>query len=249
MCHNASYNDFAYIYDILTDDVEYEKRAEYIDMLIRENFDGKAELLCDLGCGTGSLCVLMADKGYDCIGIDNSDTMLNVAIQKNENKNILFLNQSICDFELFGTVDVFISTLDTVNYVTDSEDVYKMFSLVNNYLNPGGLFVFDVNSLYKFENILGNNTFVFEKDDVFYSWENCYEEEFLDFYLNFFVKDASGRYRRFSEQHCQKYHSHEFLMMCAEKCGLSFVTMYGDMSTEAPANEEERIFYIFKKLS
>ena len=249
MCLDVSYNNFAYVYDLLTDDVEYEKRADYVDLLVKKHFDGKAQLLCDLGCGTGSMCEFLSLKGYDCIGIDNSDTMLSVALQKHANKGILFLNQSICDFELFGTVDVFISTLDTVNYIIESRDIHNMFSLVNNYLNPGGIFIFDVNTLYKFENILGNNTFVFEKDNVFYTWENYYEEEFLDFYLNFFVKDTTGKYTRFSEQHSQKYHSCEFLSYCAEKADLSFVGMYGDMNTQKPADDEERIFYVFKKLS
>ena len=247
MSHNASYNDFAYVYDLLTDDVEYEKRADYIDSLIEKHFNGKAELLCDLGCGTGSMCVLFDKKGYDCIGVDNSEAMLNIAFQKREDNNILFLNQSICEFELFGTVDVFLSTLDTVNYITESKDVYNMFSLVNNYLNPDGLFIFDVNTLHKFENILGNNTFVFEKDDVFYTWENCYEDDFLDFYLNFFVKDSSGNYSRFSEQHCQKYHSHEFLIECAHKNGLSFEGCYADMTMHEPDADTERVFYVFKK--
>lgn len=247
MRHNASYNDFAYVYDLLTDDVEYEKRADYIDELISKHFKGKAELLCDLGCGTGSMCVLFDKKGYDCIGVDNSEAMLNIAFQKREGTNILFLNQSICEFELFGTVDVFLSTLDTVNYITESQDVYNMFSLVNNYLNPDGLFIFDVNTLYKFENILGNNTFVFEKDDVFYTWENFYEDEMLDFYLNFFIKDSSGNYSRFSEQHCQKYHSHEFLIDCAQKNGLSFEGCYADMTMCETDCNTERAFYVFKK--
>ena len=249
MFQDASYNNLAYVYDLLTDDVEYEKRANYIDELITKHFDGKAELLCDLGCGTGSMCVLLDKKGYDCIGIDNSDAMLSIAFQKAENTNILFLNQSICEFELFGTVDVFLSTLDTVNYITEPQDVYDMFSLVNNYLNPDGLFIFDVNTLHKFENVLGNNTFVFEKDNVFYTWENYYEEEILDFYLNFFLKDSSGKYSRFSEQHCQKYHSYEFLCDCARKSSLVLEGLYADMTMRKPDNDEERIFYVFKKPS
>ena len=244
MYNETPYNDFAYVYDALTDDVEYDKRSSYIDV-IKKHFSGKPELLCDLGCGTGSICKLMDQKGYDCIGIDSSEAMLNVAFQKAP--NILFLNQNICDFELYGTVDVFLSTLDTMNYVTQSEDVYKIFKLVNNYLNPGGIFIFDVNTLHKFENGLGNNTYFFDKDNIFYSWENFYEDNFLDFYLNFFVEENSGSYTRFTEHHTQKYHSREFLIKCAEDNSLSLEAVYGDMLFDIPSHEEERMFFVFKK--
>ncbi len=247
MLSENCYGDFAYIYDKLTDDVEYEIRANYIEELIKKHFGKHPEIVCDLGCGTGTICSIMHKKGYDMIGIDNSPDMLNVASGKNTDGKILFLNQDICDFELYGTVDVFLSMLDTVNYITDEKDVERMFKLVYNYLNPGGIFIFDVNSQYKFENVLGDNTLIFETDDVFYTWENWYEEEFLDFHLNFFVKDKKGLYTRFSEHHSQRYYEDAFLKDSAKKANMLFEKRYGDKGFGEPKETEERIFYVFRK--
>jgi len=244
---NSSYGDFAFIYDTLTDDVEYEKRSEYVKKLIDRHFPGEANLLCDLGCGTGTMCYLMNKSGFDVIGIDSSESMLSVASSKYEGQSILFLNQDMCDFELFGTVDVFISMLDSVNYITEPENFEKMFSLVNNYLNPNGIFIFDVNSKYKFENILGENTYTYEVDSIFYTWENYYEDELLDIYLNFFIKNKESTYDRIKEHHMQRYYSDEFIRNICNKNGLSVEGIYGDLSFEAPADESERIFYVIKK--
>jgi SAM-dependent methyltransferase len=243
----ASYGDFAYIYDTLTDDVEYEKRAEYIINLINTHLGRKPELLCDLGCGTGTILTILNAKGYDCIGIDSSDTMLSVASEKNTDGQVLYLNQDICSFELYGTVDVFLSMLDTVNYITDKDDLDNMFKLIANYLNPDGIFIFDINSKYKFEHVLGNNTYVYEKDNVFYTWENYYEDGFLDFDINFFVKDDVNNYQRITEQHSQRFYDLDFLKELADKHGLKTVAVYGDLRNNAPTDEEERIFVVMRK--
>lgn len=248
MHQNKSYGEFADIYDILTDDVEYEKRAEYIDKLVKVHLGRKADLLCDLGCGTGSICTLLSGKGYDCIGIDQSQEMLCVALTKNPDGKILYLNQNITDFELYGTVDVFLSMLDTVNYITDDEALCRMFSLVSNYLNPDGIFIFDVNTEYKFNYVLGNNTFVYEKDDIFYTWENFYEDGFLQFDINFFLKDKGDKYKRITEEHNQRYYSVEFLKNAGLKYGLETLAVLGDMSFENPAQNEERVFIVMKKI-
>jgi len=247
MAYKISYNDFAYVYDLLTDDVEYQKRTDYLEKLIQKHLKRKPDLLCDLGCGTGTVCSILNSKGYDCIGIDNSENMLNVATSKNQDNKILFLNQDITDFELYGTVDVFISMLDTLNYIDDPEALTHMFKLVNNYLNPGGIFIFDVNTEYKFKNILGNNTLVYELENVFYTWENYYEDDILEFYLNFFVKNDSGDYHRFTEQHIQRYYSIEFLTEASRKANLSVEAVYGDLGENSPQQQEERVFMVLKK--
>ncbi len=245
----ASYGDFAYIYDTLTDDVEYEKRAEYITKLINTHLGRKPELLCDLGCGTGTILTILNAKGYDCIGIDSSEEMLSVAAKKNTDGKILYLNQDITSFELYGTVDVFISMLDTVNYITDDKELKDMFELVANYLNPDGIFIFDINSLYKFEHILGNNTYAYEKDNIFYTWENYYEDELLQFDINFFIEEKDSRYKRISEQHDQRYYSIDFLKETASECGLYTLAVYGDLGFNPPGDEEERIFVVMRKRS
>ncbi len=247
MYDGLSYGDFAYVYDILTDDVEYEQRVEYVVKLMEKYFPGKPELVCDLGCGTGTVCQLLSQKGYDCIGIDYSDSMLNVASGKEGAENILYLKQDISEFELYGTVDVFLCMLDTLNYITEETDVEKMFSLVHNYLNPEGIFIFDVNTLYKFAEILGNNTFAYEKDDVFYTWENYYEDGMLDFYLNFFVAGDDGKYTRFSEEHSQRYYSIDALSSFAIKSGFKILGIYSELTFESPKEDDERVFIVLKK--
>jgi len=248
MQENTSYGDFAYFYDLLTDDVEYGKRCEYVERIIDLHLKHKPELICDLGCGTGTVCNMLTKKGYDCIGIDSSEDMLSVAMQKNADAKILYLNQNICDFELYGTVDVFLCMLDTVNYIDSPEAIKKMFSLVHNYLNPGGILIFDVNTLFKFQNILASNTYAYEKDNVFYTWENYYENGVLEFFLNFFVTEDEGdTYTRFSEQHFQYYYSREQLKTLGTQAGLSLEGIYSDLSLEPPKDDDERVFFVFRK--
>lgn len=248
MNDNMCYGDFAYVYDMLTDDVEYSKRANYVDELIKRYLDTDADLICDLGCGTGTICSILSKKGYDCIGIDSSEEMLNVACQKCSDSGILFLRQDITDFELYGTVDVFLSMLDTVNYIVEEKQLENMFKLVCNYLNTNGLFIFDVNTKNKFENILGCNTFAYETENIFYTWENFYEDGLLEFYLNFFIAQKNdGQYTRFTEKHNQRYYSVEHLKKYALNSGLTPVGVFSDLSFDAPSDLDERIFLVLKK--
>ena len=246
MNEELSYGGLACVYDMLTDDVAYDERTSYILKLLDKHLGKEPDILCDLGCGTGTICNLLSAKGIDCIGIDSSESMLSIARQKDSENKILYLLQDITEFELYGTVDVFLSMLDTLNYIVDEKDVFNIFKLVKNYLNPGGVFIFDINTKYKFENILGNNTFTYEKDGVFYSWENYYENNVLEFYLNFFVENEDGSYNRIYEEHIQRYHSLEFLQDCACKVGLELVGVYSDLTMSEPHDEDERIFLIFK---
>ncbi len=241
-----SYNDFAYLYDMLTGDVEYEKRADYIEKLIECHMDVKPELVADIGCGTGTMCNILAQRGYDMIGIDSSDSMLNIARSKSDS-NILYLNQDMTEFELYGTVDVILSLLDSVNYLTDDGDIEKFFVLADNYLNPGGLLIFDINTLYKFENILSDNIFNYEDDKIFYSWENSFDGEICEFYLNFFVERSDGTYRRITEQHFERVYTVDYIKSAIENSGLKLLGIYGDMSLDMPKNDEQRIFFVAKK--
>ena len=244
---NISYNGFAYIYDKLTDDVEYEKRAEYIEDIIKKHTNIKPGLMCDLACGTGTMCRILSKKGYDMIGIDSSPDMLNVANQKSEGLNILYLNQDITNFELYGTVDVIICMLDSVNYLTGDGDVYKLMSLVKNYLNPNGLFIFDVNSPYKFKKILNNNIFTYEQNGIYYTWENCFDGEYCDFYLEFFVQNDNGSYERISETHTERMYTKRFLKNTVKKAGLKLEACYKDLTFKAPSYATERLVFVAKK--
>ena len=220
MDDNKSYGRFAGYYDVLTDDVHYEKRVEYLEKLMGEHLECKAELIADLGCGTGTVCNMLSEKGYDMIGIDSSEEMLMEAARKSFGKNILYLNQDMCDFELYGTVDVFLSMLDSLNYLTSVEELSE---------------------------VLSDNVFVNEAEGVFYTWENCFDGEFCDFRLNFFVKSEDGSYRRFCEEHTQRFHTLSEITSAASSAGLEVVAIYGDMSLDAPKSDEERLFFVLKK--
>ena len=242
-----SYKDFAYLYDMLTQDVEYEKRADYIENLMSLHMPHKPELVADIGCGTGTLCNIFSQRGYDMIGIDSSDSMLNVARGKTEDSSILYINQDMTEFELYGTVDVILSLLDSVNYLTEDGDIEKFFALANNYLNPDGLLIFDINTPYKFENILADNVYNYEDDKIFYSWENCFDGEICEFYLNFFVEDADGRYTRITEQHFERCYTVDDIKDALTTSGMELLAIYGDLSLQMPKNDEQRIFFVAKK--
>ena len=244
----TSYADFAYLYDMLTEDVEYDKRADYLELLFKKFMQDKPSLIADIGCGTGTMCSILADRGYDMIGIDSSDSMLNVAREKSEGKNILYLLQDMTEFELYGTVDVCLSLLDSVNYLTEDGDFDRLVKLVKNYLNPGGLFIFDINTPYKFENVLSDNIFTYDSDDIFYVWENEYhpDEKICDFYLTFFVNE-NEKYRRIDEYHCERCYEDKEIEKLADEAGFEIVGKYGELEFAAPKEDSERIFYVLRK--
>ncbi len=241
------YKDFAYLYDKLTNDVNYKSRVDYIEKLFDLHLKNKPELIADVGCGTGTVCNILCDRGYDMIGIDASGDMLNVASEKSGDKNILYLNQDMTNFELYGTVDVILCLLDSVNYLTDDGELDKFFALCNNYLNDGGIVIFDVNTMYKFENILADNIYNFEDECLFYSWENNFDGKICEFYLNFFVKKDDGEYQRITEQHFERAYTTEEIENSILKSGLKLVAMYGDMSVDKPNFDEERVYFVAKK--
>lgn len=242
------YVDFAYIYDKLTFDVEYEKTADFLEEVFKKYAIKKPELVVDLACGTGTMCNLLSDKGYDMTGVDFSENMLSVAAEKSVGKNILYLNQDICEFELYGTVDVICCLLDSINHITDINSLDKLFSLANNYLNPEGLFVFDVNSPYKFKQILADNIFTYDTDEIYYVWENDYDEEskLCDFYLTFFV-NQDGAYTRFDEIHTERCYDDFEIENLASKNGFEILKKCSGYDFIDADENSERIFYILKK--
>ncbi len=246
MTEHTSYGNFAFVYDMLTDDVEYEKRSCYLEKIFEKHLDKKPCLIADLGCGTGTVCSILSEKGYDMIGIDSSDMMLSEAIKKEGSEKILYLNQDMTEFELYGTVDVFLSMLDSLNYITSPDELLSVFLLVKNYLNPGGIFVFDINTPYKYEQVLSNNTFVHDENDVFYVWQNFFDGEYCDFLIDFFVKKDKS-YSRFTEEHTQRCHTFKEMLEIIEKSGLSLEAVYDDLSFSDPVQNSERIFFVVKK--
>lgn len=176
-----AYSSFAEVYDTFMDNVPYEEWAEYLAAILRE-YGIEDGLVLDLGCGTGSMTEKMAAKGYDMIGVDNSGEMLEIAMEKKEKSgwDILYLMQDMREFELYGTVRGVISACDSVNYITDEKELEQVFRLVNNYLDPKGIFIFDFNTEYKYREVLGNQTIAEDRDDCSFIWENYYYEDPAD---------------------------------------------------------------------
>ena len=241
---SVMYNRFAYLYDELINDVNYKEWLDYY-FKIFQRYGLKPKLGLDLGCGTGNLTTLFADKGVEMTGIDLSEDMLMVAREKAEGRDILYLNQDMCEFELYGTVDFIVSSLDCINYITDKRDLLKVMKLANNYLNPGGLFIFDINTPYKLENITGNNTFILENDEVFCSWQNEFDKKrkISDFYLTFFCKEGE-KYQRFDEEHSERAYSIEEIASVIENAGMKLLNVYDEMSFKKPTSKSERVFFV-----
>ena len=242
------YSDFAYVYDLLMQDVQYAQWADYIELLFRKFCVKKPELLLDLACGTGNLTLELAKRGYDMIGIDMSSDMLSCAMEKSVESGIspLWVCQDMRAFELYGTMDVILCTMDSLNYIHNTSDMTRVFQLVKNYLNPGGLFIFDMSTPFKLEHILGNNLFYEIRDDVTYIWQNQYlpKEKKCIFDLTFFVKEAEDIYKRLEEEQQQKVWPYDEIRRLVYKAGLELVDMYGAFTENPPSDQTERVFFI-----
>ncbi len=243
------YNNFAYVYDKLTLDIDYKKWADYVESILAKN-KAKASMILELGCGTGSFGIEMARRDYEMICLDLSTEMLDCATEKakKEGLDILFLNQDMCNFELYGTVDVIVCLLDSFNYLTKVSQVQKLFKLVCNYLNPNGLFIFDINTQYKFENILSDNLYYEIGDDITYIWENEYNNKtkIARFDLTFFVKSGIT-YERFDETHFERAYSHDEIMEFIKDSDLECLSVYDELKLRKPSEKSKRSFYICKK--
>ncbi|MGN1417722.1 MAG: class I SAM-dependent DNA methyltransferase, partial [Acutalibacteraceae bacterium] len=200
----SGYGDFAFYYDTLTDNVDYEKMSSYIHGLLTENGIGEGILL-DLACGTGTLSMLLAKKGYEIVGVDASENMLSLAQQKKFEcgADAVFLCQKMQELDLFGTVDAAVCTLDSINHVTEESAIREIFRRVSLFMNDQGIFIFDVNTPYKHESILSDNTFVYDMENVFCVWQNTYNEKdrSVRVSLDIFEKDDDDDvyYRRSEE--------------------------------------------------
>lgn len=231
-------------------DIDYKKWADYVESIFEMN-NIKPSLVLDLGCGTGNFCIEMAKRGYDMIGIDASTDMLSCAKEKSlkQGCDILYLNQDITDFELYGTVDAAVSLVDTVNYITYKKNVLRLFKLVKNYLNPGGLFIFDINSRYKLERLLGNNVFYEIDEDVSYIWQNRFDKvkKICEFDLTFFIKNCEGNYERYDEIHFERAYSVDELKELIENKNMILMEVYNELTFKRPSKNSHRIFFICKK--
>jgi predicted TPR repeat methyltransferase len=190
-----AYRSFAGVYDMFMDNVDYDQWSRYLTGLLAEEGirDG---LVLELGCGTGSITQRLAEAGYDMIGVDLSADMLQIAQEKKEASgyDILYLQQDMTEFELYGTVRAVVCVCDSLNYLLEEEEVLSVFRLVNNYLDPGGLFLFDFNTIHKYET-MGETTIAENREEASFIWENYYDEEerINEYDLTLFIAEGAGR--------------------------------------------------------
>lgn len=244
-----SYDNFSRFYDRLTDNVEYEKRADYFCRLL--SLCGITDgILLDLGCGTGSMSVKMAERGFDVIGVDSSVGMLNSARQKTfeSGADILLLNQPMQDIDLYGTVDCSICVLDGINHLNNADEVKQTFAKVSLFMNKGGAFAFDVNTIYKHKNILADNAFIYEFDDLFCAWQNNYNssDNSVDISLDFF-EEEDGVYYRSSESFSEQAYELSEISVWLEDAGFEVVGIFDDLTTDNVKPESERAVFLAKK--
>ena len=252
----SAYEKFAQVYDLFMDNIDYEGWAEYVTDRLRE-YEITDGLVLELGCGTGTMTGLLAGKGYDMIGVDNSEEMLAEAMEKRveSGQDILYLLQDMQEFELYGTVRAAVSVCDSVNYITEPEELKEVFRLVNNYLDPEGVFIFDFNTEYKYREVLGDQTIAESREDCSFIWDNYYyeEERINEYELNLFIReDAESEtegdlYRRFRETHFQRAYTLEEITRIVEESGLQFVTAYEAFTKEPPSKNSERIYVIARE--
>ena len=207
-------------------------------------------LVLDLGCGTGSLTGLLAEAGYDMIGIDNSGEMLQMAMDKRaaSGQDILYLLQDMREFELYGTVRAVVSICDSMNYMMEYRDLVQVFRLVNNYLDPRGVFIFDLNTEYKYRELLADNTFAEAREESSFIWDNFYDESsgINEYDLTLFIREGQ-LYRKYEETHFQKAYSLDEVKRAALEAGMEFVAAY-DACTRNPVREDsERIYVIMRE--
>ena len=257
------YTDFARVYDELMDNTPYEMWCNRLDQLIASYgvsrptrdaegiLDSERNLVVDLGCGTGTLTELLYQKGYDCIGVDNSEEMLGIAMEKKveSGSEILYLHQDMRELELFGSVEAVVSICDSMNYILQEEELLQVFRRVNEYLEPGGIFLFDLNTLYKYRELLGENTISEVREESSFIWDNYFDEEtgINEYDLTLFVKGPSGLYRKEEENHFQRAYSLETIRELVKKSGLKLLHIY-DAFTHEPAREDsERVYVICQR--
>lgn len=245
-----AYTSFARVYDTFMDNIPYEEWAVYLTGLLNE-YGVNDGLVLDLGCGTGNMTELLAKEGYEMIGVDNAEEMLEIAMEKREKSghDILYLLQDMREFELYGTVRAVVSVCDSVNYIDEEEDLTEVFRLVNNYLDPGGVFIFDFNTLYKYREILGDRTIAENREDCSFIWDNYYyeEERINEYELSIFIREKENLFRRYEETHFQRGYTLDEMIRMIKDSGLEFVTAYDAFTREAPKEDSERIYVIARE--
>ena len=242
-----AYTGFAEVYDTFMDNIPYGEWCRYLTGLLKK-YGVEDGLVLDLGCGTGSVTELLSEKGYDMIGVDNSEDMLQIAMDKRaaSGRDILYLLQDMRDFELYGTVAAVVSICDCMNYILEYDDLVEVFSLVNNYLDPEGIFIFDLNTIYKYENVLGESTIAEDREESSFIWENYFDEESAvnEYDLTLYIREDGATYRRFEEVHYQRAYDLKTIGRLLADAGMELTAAYDAFTKEPVRDDSERIYVV-----
>lgn len=242
----AAYESFAEVYDMYMDNVPYDIWCQQLCQLL-EDYQVPKGLVAELGCGTGKMTRRLQREGYDMIGIDNAYEMLGIAMAQ-ESENILYLCQDMREFELYGTVAAVVSVCDSINYLTEDGDLEQVIRLANNYLDPGGVFVFDINTRYKYAEILADNTFAETRETGSFIWENEFDEEtnINAYALTLYIGDEQTGFQRYMEEHFQRAYTLDEVKQAVANGGMQFLQAI-DVDTMGPVCETTERMYIVCK--
>ena len=249
----SGYSILVPVYDKLNGTVDYSLWADYIEECFKK-FSPEKEIksVLELGCGTGSMTLELARRGYDMTALDISEEMLSVAenrVREAGLKDVLFVESDMCGFELYGTVHAVVSICDSMNYLMEYEDLVQVVRLANNYLDPHGVFIFDLNTVYKYREELGEQTIAENREESSFIWENFYDEEEMvnEYDLTLFIREEDGRYGKYEETHYQRAYELETVKKAIAEGGMELVAIYDAFTHEAPTEESERVYVIARE--
>lgn len=245
----SDYDNMSVCYDIFTQDVDYIGNTNFLISLF-EKYDRCPTLMLDLACGTGGFSFEFAKKGIEVIGVDRSEGMLSVAMEKLSagSSNPLFLNQTAEELELYGTVDGAVCMLDSLNHITDINNLKKAFEKVALFLESKRLFIFDLNTPYKHREILSGKSFVKESENAFCVWQNeCEDGKTVDVFMDLFLENDDGSYERLSEDFSETAYTDEEINNILRETGFEKVAVLDAESKSSVTNKTERILYIVRK--
>ena len=243
----GSYNKFAEIYDrLIYEDINYERYEKQI-LDICKKYNVEMQNYLDLACGTGNMSIRIAPYFKNIWIVDNSEDMLMQADNKFRNSKLKckLVHQDMTSLDLNQKFDLITCILDSTNYILDIKALKEYFLNVKKHLNNGGVFIFDINSYYKLSEIMANNTYTYDDNEVFYCWENFFEDDILEMNLTFFVKN-NDLYERFDEQHIERAYTEEFMDSILSECGLTIVEKFDDYNSGIIKETTERLVYVLK---
>jgi SAM-dependent methyltransferase len=248
----AGYGSFAAFYDVLTENVDHQGWATYLLSLFYKHQNKKPQVVLDLACGTGSLSTALLDNGVDVIGVDGSPDMLAVAMEKGESygDRLMLLCQDMRELDLFGTVDGAVCMLDSINHLTEEKDIKEVFRRLGLFIEKDGLFIFDVNTPYKHEKVLGDNTFIYDEDEFYCGWQNSFDEKTcsVEMQLDFFLEEDGG-YSRYTEYVKERAYTEETLRRLLDETGFEVLAVYGEKTQLPPKEQEERMVFVTRNLA